>query len=46
MGPEINYKLADIATNKWAEKQEKEIVNPSVNQYKMPRNSANVVVQS
>ena len=27
MGPEINDKLADIANNRWAEKQEKEIAN-------------------
>ena len=44
MGPEIKDKLADIANNRWAEKQEKETVNKRVKQYKMPRNCENVVV--
>ena len=44
MGPEINEKMADIANNRWAEKQEKEIVNERVKQYKMSRNCENVVV--
>ena len=44
MGPEINDKLAEIANNRWAQKQEKEIVSERVTQYKMSRNCENVVV--
>ena len=44
MGPEINDKLADIANNRWAEIQEKKIVNERVKRYKMPRNCENIVV--
>ena len=44
IGPEINDKLAEIANKRWAEKQEKEIVNERVKQFKIPRNCENAVV--
>lgn len=43
-GPKINEKLADIANNRWTEKQEKEIVNERAKKYKVPQNCEKVIV--